>query len=166
LIIRPKKIVITSNYHPKVYINFFKSYLKDIWGDSVVQILEPLYRRFQIIEIQRIAQVDTTKKKKRAVLTPSIQVSNKRPRLIIPPPPPYKIVGGQVVPNKSPKIQRIISDLWTSNSSEEDAVVEVSSEEEESGQYPHMTYSSTDDFEQDSHRSGSISFAEADDEIL
>lgn len=162
MIIRPKKIVITSNYHPKVYNNFFKSYLKDIWGDSVVQILEPLYRRFQIIEIQRLEPVDTTRKKKRAVLTPSIQVPNKRPRLIIPPPPPYRIEGGQVVRNDKPKIQRIISELWDRDSSEEDAVVEVSSEEEEEGQYPHVSYSSGEE----SHRSGSISYDEADDEIM
>jgi len=109
--------------------------------------------------------VDNTRsKKKRSVLSPVVQVPNKRPRLILPPPPPYKIVDSKVVPNKTPKIQRVLSELWSSvDSSKEDSVVEVSSVDEiEDDDMPHLSYSS----EEDEQSNCSVSFYEADDEIV
>lgn len=103
-------------------------------------------------------------KKKRSILSPVVQVPNKRPRLILPPPPPYKIVDSKVVPNKAPKIQKVLSELWSSiESSEEDSIVEVSSVDEiEDDDRPHISYSS----EEDEQSNCSVSFYEADDEIV
>lgn len=103
------------------------------------------------------------RKKKRSILSPVVQVPNKRPRLVLPPPPPFKMIDGKVVPNKSPKIQKVLSELWSSiESSEEEAVIEVSSDEVEDDDMPHLSYSS----EEDEQSNCSVSFVEADDEIV
>jgi hypothetical protein len=43
---RPKKIIVTSNYHPK-----------DIWGNDVEGFLKPILRRFHVVHFQRLANI-------------------------------------------------------------------------------------------------------------
>lgn len=75
--IRPKKIVVTSNYHPK-----------EIWGESP-QTLEPILRRFHVTKFQNFAQVlDVSNEATRVNFRPPYDRG-----LMVPETPPHDDIG-------------------------------------------------------------------------
>lgn len=155
LVIRPERIIVTSNYHPK-----------DIWPQH--EILEPLRRRFQIIEIQKLNVADdrVPKPKTKKRIAPNDFPLNanalKKPRLIPPPPPPFKIVEGKVIKNVNPKIQKIIEDLWEEPDAQS---MQLILEDSESGGHVDSNDSVVEVYTQEDS-SDSLSVSEYSDEVV
>jgi len=158
LVIRPERIVVTSNYHPS-----------ELWPEQQTQILDPLYRRFKIIEIQALNKADDSIPKPKKTLKrlakdlfPLSCNALKKPRLI-PPPPPFKIVNGKVIKNVNPKIQRIIDDLWEEPDAQS-MQIHIEDTDEDEGHVSHDSV--VEIISQEEGRSDELSFSEASDEIL